>query len=50
MYALLWLIAVIAIVTGVVNLFNRKWALGAVLTIGGFLVGPGGYSIFHSGV
>lgn len=47
MYFLLWLLAVILVLGGVVELFKRQWLLGAVLIIAGFLVGPGGVSIWH---
>ena len=42
----LWLIAVILVVVGIVQLFQRQWVLGIVLIIIGLLVGPGGVSIF----
>ncbi len=43
---LLWLLAVILVVSGIVALFRREVLYGAVLIIVGFLVGPGGVSIF----
>jgi len=43
---LLWILAVILVVAGIVQLFKRKILMGVVLIIVGFLVGPGGYSIF----
>lgn len=43
---ILWIIAVILVIVGVVQLFQRQWVLGIVLIVLGFLVGPGGVSIF----
>ncbi len=43
---LLWILAVILVVAGIVQLFKRKILMGVVLIIVGFAVGPGGYSIF----
>lgn len=44
---LLWILAVILVVAGIVQLFKGAWLWGIVLIIVGFAVGPGGYSIFH---
>ncbi|WP_165350489.1 GPGG-motif small membrane protein [Xylanimonas protaetiae] len=46
MALILWIIAVILVVAGIVALFRREWLWGAVLVIVGLLVGPGGVSIF----
>ena len=46
MYVILWLIAIALIVVGIVKLTERQYLLGAVLIIVGFLVGPGGVSVF----
>lgn len=43
---ILWLLAVILVVAGVVALFRRQLLWGIVLIIVGLLVGPGGVSIF----
>lgn len=43
---LLWLLAVVLVVGGVVALFRRQILWGIVLIIVGFLVGPGGVSAF----
>ena len=43
---LLWILAVILVVAGIVQLFKRKILMGVALIIIGFLVGPGGVSIF----
>ena len=45
---LLWLAAVALVVVGIVFLFTDRVILGIILIIVGFLVGPGGYSIFRS--
>jgi len=42
----LWLLAVILVVAGIVALFRRQLLWGVVLIIVGLLVGPGGVSIF----
>jgi hypothetical protein len=42
----LWLIAVILVVSGVVALVRGAVAYGLVLIIVGLLVGPGGVSVF----
>jgi hypothetical protein len=46
MVFLLWVLAVILVVSGVVALFRRQMLWGIVLIIVGLLVGPGGVSIF----
>jgi hypothetical protein len=43
---LLWLLAVILVIAGIVQLFKGEVLWGIVLIIVGFAVGPGGYSIF----
>ncbi|MDW3218984.1 MAG: GPGG-motif small membrane protein [Acidimicrobiales bacterium] len=43
---LLWLLAVVLVVAGIVNLVRRQVLYGLVLIIVGFLVGPGGVSLF----
>lgn len=43
---ILWIIAVILVVSGIVALFRRQMVWGIVLIIVGLLVGPGGVSIF----
>ena len=42
----LWLIAVILVVAGIVSLFRGAVAAGLLLIIVGLLVGPGGVSVF----
>jgi Family of unknown function (DUF5699) len=46
MATLLWIIAVVLVIAGIVQLFQGQVLLGVVLIILGFLVGPGGVSIF----
>lgn len=43
----LWVIAAILVVVGIVQLFQGQIILGVVLIVVGCLVGPGGYSIFR---
>jgi hypothetical protein len=43
---LLWLIAVVLVVAGIVTLIRGQVLLGIVLIVVGLLVGPGGVSIF----
>jgi hypothetical protein len=48
MYTILWLIAVIMVIAGIyVILARRELLWGIVLIVLGFLVGPGGVSIFN---
>jgi len=42
---LLWLLAVVLVVAGIVALFRREIVWGVLLIVVGFLVGPGGVSI-----
>ena len=45
---LLWIIAAILVVVGIVQLIQGQIILGIVLIVAGCLVGPGGYSLFRS--
>jgi hypothetical protein len=45
--SLLWLIAVILVIVGIVTIMRGGLLLGIVLIILGFAVGPGGWSIWH---
>jgi hypothetical protein len=47
MLFLLWILAVILVIAGIVSLFRGQFLWGIVLIIVGFAVGPGGYSIFR---
>lgn len=44
---LLWLLAVILVVAGIVMIIRGAVLLGIVLIIVGLLVGPGGVSVFN---
>jgi hypothetical protein len=43
---ILWILAVILVVSGIVSLFRGQILWGVVLIIVGLLVGPGGVSLF----
>jgi TM2 domain-containing membrane protein YozV len=43
----LWIIAVILAIVGIVQLLQGQIILGIVLLIAAALVGPGGYSLFR---
>ena len=43
----LWVIALIIGIIGIVQLFQGQVLLGVLLIVVAFLVGPGGYSVFH---
>jgi hypothetical protein len=43
---ILWILAVVLVVAGVLALFRRQVLWGIVLIIVGLLVGPGGVSLF----
>lgn len=47
MSLLLWILAVILVVAGILALFRRQILWGIVLIVVGLLVGPGGVSIFN---
>ena len=46
MTTILWLIAVVLVIAGIVTLFRGQVLAGIVLIVVGLLVGPGGVSIF----
>jgi hypothetical protein len=46
MALLLWILAVILVIAGIVSLLRGELLWGIVLIIVGLLVGPGGVSIF----
>ena len=46
MSTLLWILAVVLVVAGVLAIVRRQLIWGIVLIIVGLLVGPGGVSIF----
>jgi hypothetical protein len=43
----LWIIAAILVIVGIVQLLQGQIILGIVLIIAACLVGPGGYSVFQ---
>ncbi len=43
---ILWIIAVVLVIAGIVSLFRGSLLAGAALIIVGLLIGPGGVSIF----
>jgi len=43
----LWVIAAILVIVGIVQLIQGQIIFGVVLIIIGCLVGPGGYSLFN---
>lgn len=47
MDTLLWILAVILVVGGIVQILRGALLFGIVLIIVGLLVGPGGVSLFH---
>jgi hypothetical protein len=49
MALILWLIAVVIAVVGLVQLIQGQILLGIILLVVACLVGPGGYSIFRGG-
>jgi hypothetical protein len=44
--SILWIIAVVLVISGIVTLLRGSVAAGLILIVVGFLVGPGGVSIF----
>lgn len=44
---ILWLIAVVLVIAGIVTIIRGSLLFGIVLIVVGLLVGPGGVSIFH---
>lgn len=47
MTTLLWIIAVVLVISGIFALVRKQMLWGIVLIVVGLLVGPGGVSIFH---
>lgn len=43
----LWIIAVVLAIVGIVQLLQGQIILGIVLLVAAALVGPGGYSVFR---
>ncbi len=47
MATLLWILAVVLVIAGVVAIVRRQLLWGIVLIVVGLLVGPGGVSVFN---
>jgi len=47
MHTILWLIAAILVISGIVTIVRGALLMGIVLIVLGLLVGPGGVSIFN---
>jgi hypothetical protein len=47
MHTILWLIAVVLVIAGIVTIIRGGLLMGIVLIVVGLLVGPGGVSIFN---
>lgn len=47
MHTILWLIAVVLVIAGIVTAIRGQVLYGIVLIVLGLLVGPGGVSIFN---
>lgn len=47
MTALLFIIAAVLVIAGIVTLLRGSMLFGILLIVAGLLVGPGGYSIFR---
>jgi hypothetical protein len=45
---ILWILAAVLVIIGIVQLIQGQIILGIVLIVAGCLVGPGGYSLFRS--
>lgn len=48
MSAILWLIAAVLVIVGVVQLIQGQIIFGAILIVLGCAVGPGGWSLFRT--
>jgi hypothetical protein len=46
-HTILWLIAAILVIAGIVTIFRGGLIVGIILIVVGLLVGPGGVSIFN---
>lgn len=47
MHFILWLIAVVLVISGIVTIVRGSLLFGILLIVLGLLVGPGGVSIFN---
>jgi hypothetical protein len=46
-HTILWIIAAVLVIAGIVTIFRGAVLWGIVLIVAGLLVGPGGVSIFN---
>jgi hypothetical protein len=46
MYFILWVIAVVLVIWGIVSIIRGAILMGVVLIVLGLLIGPGGVSVF----
>lgn len=46
MALILWILAVVLVVSGIVAIVRRQYLWGIVLIVIGLIIGPGGISIF----
>jgi hypothetical protein len=44
--AILWIIAAVLVIAGIVTIFRGGLVAGIVLIVVGLIVGPGGFSLF----
>ncbi|MFT3832402.1 MAG: GPGG-motif small membrane protein [Micropruina sp.] len=47
MTTVLWIIAAVLVISGIMAIVRKQLLWGIVLIVVGLLVGPGGVSIFH---
>ena len=47
MTTVLWILAAILVISGILAIIRKQLLWGIVLIVVGLLVGPGGVSIFH---
>ncbi|WP_299952803.1 GPGG-motif small membrane protein [uncultured Modestobacter sp.] len=47
MVTLLWILAVVLVIAGIVAIVRKQLLWGIVLIVVGLLVGPGGVSVFN---
>lgn len=47
MHTVLWLVAAVFVIAGIVTIVRKRILFGIVLIVVGLLIGPGGVSIFN---
>jgi NADH:ubiquinone oxidoreductase subunit 6 (subunit J) len=50
MTLILWIIAVVLVIAGIIALTRKQMVYGLLLIVVGFLVGPGGASVFAASI